>query len=216
MIVYVHGGGWTFGSIDTHDGTMRELAVASGCAVFGFDYRLAPEHPFPAPLDDVLAVIAFVRRAVSGPGRRSRSPSRATLRGPRWRSPPCCGCGTPGRPCPRRRRCSMAASRRSSTRRATALRGRLPARPRSTCAGTGATTWPAFDAPPAAGRAAQRRSRRPAAALSHAAGLDPLRDDTACSPRGSPRPASRSGSTTCRESSTAACACAGGSRPVRA
>jgi acetyl esterase len=58
-IVYVHGGGWTFGSVDTHDGTMRTLAAASGCAVFGFDYRLAPEHPYPVPLDDTLGAIAF-------------------------------------------------------------------------------------------------------------------------------------------------------------
>jgi acetyl esterase len=60
VIVFVHGGGWTFGSIDTHDGTMRNLARDSGCAVLGFDYRLAPEHPFPAPLDDVLAALRFV------------------------------------------------------------------------------------------------------------------------------------------------------------
>ncbi|GGG48563.1 alpha/beta hydrolase [Chelatococcus composti] len=59
LVVYVHGGGWTFGSVDTHDGTMRNLAQASGCAVLGMDYRLAPEHPFPAPLDDVLAALAF-------------------------------------------------------------------------------------------------------------------------------------------------------------
>jgi acetyl esterase len=61
LVVFVHGGGWTFGSIDTHDGTMRHLAVESGCAVLGFDYRLAPENPFPAPLDDTLAAVAFVR-----------------------------------------------------------------------------------------------------------------------------------------------------------
>jgi acetyl esterase len=67
LIVFVHGGGWTFGSIDTHDGTMRNLAVASGCTVFGFDYRLAPEHPFPAPLDDTLAALAFVEREGLGP-----------------------------------------------------------------------------------------------------------------------------------------------------
>lgn len=66
VIIFVHGGGWTFGSIDTHDGAMRELAVASGCAVFGFDYRLAPEHPFPAPLDDCMAAIAFVREGGLG------------------------------------------------------------------------------------------------------------------------------------------------------
>jgi acetyl esterase len=61
VILFVHGGGWTFGSIDTHDGTMRHLAVESGCAVLGFDYRLAPEDPFPAPLDDTCAAIAFLR-----------------------------------------------------------------------------------------------------------------------------------------------------------
>lgn len=59
LIVYVHGGGWTFGSVDTHDGTMRTLAAASGCAVLGFDYRLAPEHPYPIPLEDTLGAIAF-------------------------------------------------------------------------------------------------------------------------------------------------------------
>lgn len=60
VVVFVHGGGWTFGSIDTHDGTMRNLARDSACAVLGIDYRLAPEHPFPAPLDDVLAAVTFV------------------------------------------------------------------------------------------------------------------------------------------------------------
>ncbi len=66
VIVFVHGGGWTFGSVDTHDGTMRNLAVESGCAVLGVDYRLAPEHPFPAPLEDVLETIAFVERGGLG------------------------------------------------------------------------------------------------------------------------------------------------------
>jgi acetyl esterase len=59
-ILYIHGGGWTFGSIDTHDGTMRNLAEAAQRPVLGIDYRLAPEHPFPAPLEDVLTAIAFV------------------------------------------------------------------------------------------------------------------------------------------------------------
>jgi acetyl esterase len=71
LILYVHGGGWTFGSIDTHDGTMRNLAVASGLPVLGFDYRLAPENPFPAPLDDVLDTIAFVE--AGGLGRTFRA-----------------------------------------------------------------------------------------------------------------------------------------------
>jgi acetyl esterase len=60
-VVYLHGGGWTFGSIETHDRLMRLLALAAEAAVIGVDYRLAPEHPFPAPLDDCLAAIRWVR-----------------------------------------------------------------------------------------------------------------------------------------------------------
>jgi len=66
LVVYVHGGGWTFGSVDSHENEMRYLALESGAAVLGFDYRLAPERPFPAGLDDTLAVIAAVRRGVLG------------------------------------------------------------------------------------------------------------------------------------------------------
>jgi hypothetical protein len=61
VIVFAHGGGWTFGSIDTHGGTMQSLAAHAGAAVLGIDYRLAPEHPFPAPLDDVCAALDFVQ-----------------------------------------------------------------------------------------------------------------------------------------------------------
>ena len=59
-VVYLHGGGWTFGSVDTHDRLMRLLALAADAAVIGVDYRLAPEHPFPAPLEDCLAAIRWV------------------------------------------------------------------------------------------------------------------------------------------------------------
>lgn len=61
VVIFAHGGGWTFGNIDTHDGTMRWLAALSGCAVLGIDYRLAPEHPFPAGPDDVCDALAYVR-----------------------------------------------------------------------------------------------------------------------------------------------------------
>ena len=54
-LVYYHGGGWVIGSIETHDVVCRQLCDASGCAVFSVDYRLAPEHPFPAAYDDALA-----------------------------------------------------------------------------------------------------------------------------------------------------------------
>ncbi|MBM3827912.1 MAG: alpha/beta hydrolase [Actinobacteria bacterium] len=52
LLVYYHGGGWVLGSIDTHDDVCRKLARATGHAVLSVDYRLAPEHPFPAPLED--------------------------------------------------------------------------------------------------------------------------------------------------------------------
>lgn len=61
LIVYFHGGGWTVGSIDTHDGTTRRLCIGSGCAVLSVDYRLAPEWPFPAAPDDCLAAVRWAR-----------------------------------------------------------------------------------------------------------------------------------------------------------
>jgi acetyl esterase len=66
LIVFVHGGGWTFGSVDSHENEMRYLGLASSAAVLGFDYRLAPEHPFPAPLEDVRAVVSAVQDGVLG------------------------------------------------------------------------------------------------------------------------------------------------------
>jgi acetyl esterase len=51
-ILFAHGGGWAIGSLETHDVLCRELANASGATVLSVDYRLAPEHPFPAALDD--------------------------------------------------------------------------------------------------------------------------------------------------------------------
>ncbi len=54
LIVYFHGGGWTIGSLDGWDAALRRLVNASECAVLSVDYRLAPEHPFPAAVDDAL------------------------------------------------------------------------------------------------------------------------------------------------------------------
>jgi acetyl esterase len=54
LLVFLHGGGWVIGSLDTHDNVCRILANSSGHAVLSVDYRLAPEHPFPAGLDDAL------------------------------------------------------------------------------------------------------------------------------------------------------------------
>ncbi|WP_223471074.1 MULTISPECIES: alpha/beta hydrolase [unclassified Pseudomonas] len=55
-ILYLHGGGWVVGDLDSHDFICMELAAALGALVVAVDYRLAPEHPFPAGLDDCLAV----------------------------------------------------------------------------------------------------------------------------------------------------------------
>jgi acetyl esterase len=63
VFVYVHGGGWCYGSIETVDRACRRIADRSGCAVLSVGYRLAPEHVFPAALDDVETVIAYVRKA---------------------------------------------------------------------------------------------------------------------------------------------------------
>ena len=56
VVVYFHGGGWVIGSLDTHDGLCRALANRAGCRVAAVDYRLAPEHRFPAAVDDSWAV----------------------------------------------------------------------------------------------------------------------------------------------------------------
>ncbi len=55
LVMYIHGGGWALGSIAVADGPCRQLAVASGCRVVSLGYRLAPETPFPGPLEDCLA-----------------------------------------------------------------------------------------------------------------------------------------------------------------
>jgi len=55
-VIYGHGGGWVLGGPDTHDDMCAELAHATGCGIVLMDYRLAPEHPFPAQLEDSLKV----------------------------------------------------------------------------------------------------------------------------------------------------------------
>lgn len=59
-IVFYHGGGWVVGDLDTHDGSCRALAASSDCVVISVDYRLAPEHRFPAAPQDCLAAYAWV------------------------------------------------------------------------------------------------------------------------------------------------------------
>lgn len=61
-IVFFHGGGFVFGDLDTHDAMCRSLAAASGAAVIAIDYRRAPEHPFPAALEDGIAAVTALQR----------------------------------------------------------------------------------------------------------------------------------------------------------
>lgn len=60
VLVYYHGGGWVIGDLDTHDTLCRELANGSVCAVVAVDYRLAPEHRFPAAALDAIAAARWV------------------------------------------------------------------------------------------------------------------------------------------------------------
>jgi acetyl esterase len=68
VLVYFHGGGWTIGDLDTHDVLCRELANGSRCAVVSVDYRMGPEHRFPAAVDDCLAATHWVRREAQALG----------------------------------------------------------------------------------------------------------------------------------------------------
>jgi acetyl esterase len=60
ILIYLHGGGWTLGDLDSHDELCRRLAYAADCIVVSVDYRLAPENPHPAALDDSIAAIQWV------------------------------------------------------------------------------------------------------------------------------------------------------------
>ena len=60
-LIYYHGGGFVIGNIETHDSTCRRLANKSRCQVISIDYRLSPEHSFPAPTDDGVAAFRHIR-----------------------------------------------------------------------------------------------------------------------------------------------------------
>nr|ACL67848.1 lipolytic enzyme [uncultured bacterium] len=60
LLVYYHGGGWVIGDIETHDGLCRSLTNAAQCVTVSVDYRLAPEHKFPAAIDDAYAAAEWV------------------------------------------------------------------------------------------------------------------------------------------------------------
>lgn len=66
--VFIHGGGYTIGDVDTHDQPCRQLALESGATVISVDYRLAPEHQFPAGIDDAWAVLQAIDADRAGYG----------------------------------------------------------------------------------------------------------------------------------------------------
>ena len=61
VLVYLHGGGFVVGNLDTHDRIMRELAFRSGCAVIGVEYSLSPEQKFPVALDEIKLVLQWLK-----------------------------------------------------------------------------------------------------------------------------------------------------------
>ena len=78
LVVYFHGGGWVVGDLQTHDQPCRLLALHSGARVLSVEYRLAPEHPFPAPVEDALA--AF-RDALARAAELGIDPARSAVAG---------------------------------------------------------------------------------------------------------------------------------------
>lgn len=68
VVVFFHGGGWVLSSVDGHDALARRIAIRSGSLVASVDYRLAPEHPFPAPHDDCWAATSWLSERASEVG----------------------------------------------------------------------------------------------------------------------------------------------------
>jgi acetyl esterase len=68
VLVYFHGGGWVIGDLDTHDTLCRQLANGAGVAVVSVDYRMGPEHRFPAAVDDCIAATKWVQHQATALG----------------------------------------------------------------------------------------------------------------------------------------------------
>jgi acetyl esterase len=72
VLVYCHGGGWVIGNLDAYDATCRALTKAAGCLVVAMEYRLAPEHKFPAAPEDYYAATQWVAASATALGGDSR------------------------------------------------------------------------------------------------------------------------------------------------
>ena len=78
VVVFLHGGGWSVGDLDTYDGDARNHAVGAGAVVVSVDYRLAPEHPYPAAVEDAWAATQWV---ATHAGELGADPDRLALAG---------------------------------------------------------------------------------------------------------------------------------------
>jgi acetyl esterase len=78
LVIYLHGGGWVVGDLDTHDHVCRTLANRAGMAILSVDYRLAPEHKFPAAVDDARAATVW---AFENAARLGVDPARLAIAG---------------------------------------------------------------------------------------------------------------------------------------
>jgi acetyl esterase len=78
LLVYLHGGGWTIGSLEGHDALCRAIADGAGVRILSVGYRLAPEHPWPAAVDDAVTVLRWV---ATGPSELGGTPARSGVAG---------------------------------------------------------------------------------------------------------------------------------------
>lgn len=97
ICVYFHAGGWVIGDLDTADALCRRLAAGAACELISVDYRLAPEHPYPAAVDDAFSVLNWASTlnrepiVVAGESSGGNLAAACTIRARREKSPPIAG-----------------------------------------------------------------------------------------------------------------------------